>query len=509
MLKQRVKEREQAANLAVQKKQEDQAIQSFTLYWNFSMIDDEEVLQAREKFMKAIQNFLQKFSHYSFGVMPKNSSNAIAPVLTTEEPEYSLSMRDEHLSTISKIKSDEVIKSSFMNLVPILRGSEVTLNNESECDVPVKDESSSIFTTFTNPLFDCNDNFTSSDDKPLSNEDVQMENFKIYSNPLFDDAEIISNKIDLYYFNAKSNLIESLPNRYTLFDSSPKLDYLEDSLVNSCLQALLIKSTLPTSPILVEDSDSLREEIDIFTEPSDVEIFFEPDSCVLTTKVVKGISEQHVLMPNILPTLPTIDHVYPVYDTLLPFSSKNEDKVFKPDPHYFNAESDLIKSLSNRDTLFDSSPKLDYLKEFSGEIMTTSIINEERIKREHEEYISLMEKLLTIDSFHRPLVNFQANTIIETLPTSLIPVEDGESLREEIDIFTSTDDLMPPGIESNDYNSEGDIHFLEESFSSDSISLPENESSNFDHHDDPSFPRPPSEPPDVEFFFDFDPIQEN
>nr|GEW74303.1 hypothetical protein [Tanacetum cinerariifolium] len=39
----------------------------------------------------------------------------------------------------------------------------------------------------------------------------------------------------------------------------------------------------------------------------------------------------------------------------------------------------------------------------------------------------------------------------------------------------------------------------------DPLLLPENESSNFDHHNDPSFPRPPPKPPDVEVFFDFDP----
>nr|GEZ91651.1 hypothetical protein [Tanacetum cinerariifolium]GEZ91853.1 hypothetical protein [Tanacetum cinerariifolium] len=126
-------------------------------------------------------------------------------------------------------------------------------------------------------------------------------------------------------------------------------------------------------------------------------------------------------------------------------------------------------------------------------------------KRKHEEYISLMEKLLTINSFPRPLKNFHANTIIETLPTSHIPVEDSDSFREEIDIFTGMDDLMPPGIESDNFDSEGDIHFLEELLSNDSIPLLENESSNFDYHDDPSFPRPPPEPPDVEVFFDFKP----
>nr|GEW87214.1 hypothetical protein [Tanacetum cinerariifolium] len=373
MLKQREEkciEREQAAKLTIQKEQEEQAAQSFTPYWNSPMIDNEEVLLAREKSMKVIQNFLQKFSRYPFGVMPKvlliawdrfseikhaftdkkyqleeiqelmsklledveyleKLSKAITLVIPTEEPEYSLRLGDEHFSTISKTESDELIKSSAENLVPIPRESE-----------------------------------------SLSNEDVPIENFKIYSNPLFDDEEIISNKID---------------------------------------------------------------------------------------------------------------------------------------PHYFNAESNLIESLPNRDTLFDSSPKFDYLEEFSGELMPTSIINEERIKREHEEYISLMEKLLTINSFPHPLKIFHANTIIETLPTSSILVEDSDSLREEINIFTSTDDLMPLGIESDDYDSEGDIYFLEELLSNDSIPFPKNESSNFDHHDDPSFPRPLPEPPDVEVFFDFEP----
>nr|GFD10928.1 hypothetical protein [Tanacetum cinerariifolium] len=101
---------------------------------------------------------------------------AITPDLPTEEPEYSLSMRDEHLSTILETESDEVIKSSVENLVPILSESEVTSDNESECDVPVKYESSLIFTTFLNHLFDCNNDFTSSDDKLLSNEDVPIEN---------------------------------------------------------------------------------------------------------------------------------------------------------------------------------------------------------------------------------------------------------------------------------------------------------------------------------------------
>ncbi|GJV82425.1 hypothetical protein Tco_1522323 [Tanacetum coccineum] len=62
-----------------------------------------------------------------------------------------------------------------------------------------------------------------SDDESLSDEDVPKENFKIYSNPLFNDEEIISLKIDSHYFNAESNLIESLLNHDILIDSSPNL----------------------------------------------------------------------------------------------------------------------------------------------------------------------------------------------------------------------------------------------------------------------------------------------
>nr|GFA66316.1 hypothetical protein [Tanacetum cinerariifolium] len=131
-------------------------------------------------------------------------------------------MRDEHLSTIPETESDVVIKSSVKNLVSIPSVYEVTSNNESECDVPVKDESSLIFTTFSNPIFDYNDDLTSSDDELLSKED--MEDFKVYSNPLFDNEEINSDKIDPHCFNAESDFVESLSNRDTLFYSSLKFD---------------------------------------------------------------------------------------------------------------------------------------------------------------------------------------------------------------------------------------------------------------------------------------------
>ncbi|GJZ60944.1 hypothetical protein Tco_0617081 [Tanacetum coccineum] len=129
-----------------------------------------------------------------------------------------LDIGDEHLSTILETESDELIKSSVENLVPIPRESKDLSDIKSECDVPVFDN----FTTFSNSLFDADDKFSSSDDESFSNEDVPKE---IYSNPLFDE-EIISTKIDPHHFNVESDLIESLLNRDILIVSSPKFDSL-------------------------------------------------------------------------------------------------------------------------------------------------------------------------------------------------------------------------------------------------------------------------------------------
>ncbi|GKF85472.1 hypothetical protein Tco_0253299, partial [Tanacetum coccineum] len=140
------------------------------------------------------------------------------PLLIAITPEFpitdSLIMKDDHLDTIPETKSDEENESSVddLNLTPseFEDLSEDLSDIKSERDMPVCDD----FTTFSNPIFDSNDDFTTSDDESLSNEDVPKEIFKIYSNPLFDE-EIISTKIDPHHFNVESDLIEYLLNRDT------------------------------------------------------------------------------------------------------------------------------------------------------------------------------------------------------------------------------------------------------------------------------------------------------
>ncbi|GJZ40371.1 hypothetical protein Tco_0586934 [Tanacetum coccineum] len=120
-------------------------------------------------------------------------SIAITPVLPTMEPKDSLIMEDENLNTIPEKEPDEVIKSSVENLVPIPSESEDTSKNDREYDLPFCGN----YVTFPNPLFDANDDFTSSDDESLLEEDVQEENFKTYSNPLFEfDDKYISSDVN-------------------------------------------------------------------------------------------------------------------------------------------------------------------------------------------------------------------------------------------------------------------------------------------------------------------------
>nr|GEZ00787.1 hypothetical protein [Tanacetum cinerariifolium] len=143
--------------------------------------------------------------------------------ITPNEPVDSLSMTDEHLDTILAMESDEFIKSSVENLVPNPSESE----GETGCDLPA------YFTTFSNILFDAEYEFDSVDNQSLHNEDFSEE---IFSNPLFEE-EINSMRIGQHYFNAESDLIESVLNHdFSIIPSSSKIDSLLDEFTecSSC-----------------------------------------------------------------------------------------------------------------------------------------------------------------------------------------------------------------------------------------------------------------------------------
>nr|GEU32288.1 hypothetical protein [Tanacetum cinerariifolium] len=129
--------------------------------------------------------------------------NTSPPILPIEDPEDSLIMGEKDLNTIPEKGLDEVIKSSVEEFFLIPSEFEDTSESDSECDLPSCDDISPIDVlegktmTLSNPLFDSNDDFTSSDDESLSDEDVLEDNVKIYSNPLFEfDDEYISSDVN-------------------------------------------------------------------------------------------------------------------------------------------------------------------------------------------------------------------------------------------------------------------------------------------------------------------------
>nr|GEV40030.1 hypothetical protein [Tanacetum cinerariifolium] len=142
----------------------------------------------------------------------------------------------------------------------------------------------------------------------------------------------------------------------------------------------------------------------------------------------------------------------------------DEDKINsdKLDPHCFNIESDFVESLLNQ------IPKSDF---------------------DFKEEIRLIENLLYDNSFPRPPEELNAeiaDTIIESIPLLPIPVQDGNSQQEEIDIVAKMDDVLPPSDENDD------------DLSNDSLLEEDNSIPPGIENDNPSIPRPPPEPPDDE-----------
>ncbi|GJZ53966.1 hypothetical protein Tco_0608851 [Tanacetum coccineum] len=312
---------------------------------------------------------------------------AITSALSTEKPVDSLIMEDEHLDTIPETESDEFIKSSVENLFPTPSEPEDFSDIESECDVLVCDN----LTNFSNPLFDANDDDASSDEEEfkisfnplfdLDEIDFLLDEFageltRLQSIPPGIDNINLDPEGDIFFlesllydnssprpleeFNSE-NSIESFPPSHIPVEDS-------DSLIEEIDIFLDGDDSIPPG---IESDDFDSEDDDNSTSRPEFESFHVdyPDSGDSTIDVVEDIP---VDVPNILPTHPALqldfnfipslndlgsdldvsspsgdsNKIYdpgicievestrflstlsPVIDTLLTFSSENEDKVF-------------------------------------------------------------------------------------------------------------------------------------------------------------------------------------
>nr|GEU98659.1 hypothetical protein [Tanacetum cinerariifolium] len=109
--------------------------------------------------------------------------------LPIEEPDNSLIMGDEHLDTILATESDEVIKSSVENLIPIPSESEGIL--EHMCDVPFHDNSPPLDVSKDQfeDFFESNNEFSSSDNDSFSIEKIDY----VEASP--PDSKLVSSEV--------------------------------------------------------------------------------------------------------------------------------------------------------------------------------------------------------------------------------------------------------------------------------------------------------------------------
>ncbi|GJV36492.1 hypothetical protein Tco_1408969 [Tanacetum coccineum] len=385
-----------------QQEKKETAAQSFIPYWNFSMIDDGE---ARDNFLKDVCTFLRKFSRIPFGLTPKviliawenvrniseelseyincpswnrpifydndddeytiiySKPKEITPDLPIEEPNNSLSMGDEHLSTLPETESDELIKFSVENLIP--NPSEFEGISKDTCDVPVYEDPSTFdaLNDHSDILSDPNNDGTSSDDddfkdieyvsleevndvdqeeKEFALEDILQIQDVILREKLLNINRLIANIESLNDNSTPNYVLKStspfpIPDSNSFFEKSDtSLSYSDNSLpefesFSDHTEETSSDSTTTHANNSLPEYDSFHFEIEL-------------DQGGLTSVVMEDIlGEPRVHVPNVLPTHPTLMmdsdviiqtflpyFAYPM-DSSFPPSSGNEDTIFDPD----------------------------------------------------------------------------------------------------------------------------------------------------------------------------------
>nr|GEZ89057.1 hypothetical protein [Tanacetum cinerariifolium] len=352
-----------------------------------------------------------------------NYDSVITPVLSTEEPVNSLSMGDEHLDTILATESDEVIKSSVEDLVPIPSESE----GENGCDVP------SCFTTFSNILFDADYDFESVDVKSLHNEDV-LE--KIFLNPLFEE-EIISIKRNQHHINVESDLVESMLNcDSSVISSSLKINSLLDEFVG---ELTLLKSIPPgidkadchpKNEICFSERlfDSHMEEINLSFNPDDP----MPPSIEDDDNDSEG---DNLFLERLLHD----DHI-PLPDTL---DFSNVVRVFLPFFTYL-VTSSILHPFGNEDTIFDPGITINHFCSFKPDDPMPPSIEDDDNDSEGDNLF--LERLLHDDHIPLPDTLDFSNVVRVFLPFFTYLVTSSI-----LHPFGNEDTIFDPGITINHF----------------------------------------------------------
>ncbi|GJZ50020.1 reverse transcriptase domain-containing protein [Tanacetum coccineum] len=142
-----------------------------------------------------------------------------------------------------------------------------------------------------------------------------------------------------------------------------------------------------------------------------------------------------------------------------PLSDKVE--CFAPEDNNDEIDAFLAMEVSSNfeEGYFDSEGDVTFLDNLLSDDTTHNLVSEVISDHEPEQNGSSITFSPRSDHLHHEFareenVHAKPSSIIESLPVSLIPVEDNNPVQEEIDIFLIPDDLIPPGVENDDSEDE-------------------------------------------------------
>nr|GEU94383.1 hypothetical protein [Tanacetum cinerariifolium] len=365
----------------------------------------------------------------------------VTPVLSTEEPDNSLSMGDEHLDTIPATESDEFIRSSVENLIPI--------PNQFE------------------DFSESNEEFSSTDDDSFSFDKIDY----VEASP--PDSELVSSDVMEIVTPEVGGIEAPNDNSIPFYDpiisgtppnltSSGESDFFLEEMDMLLLEAFLYddhsfdfktKSSSTSLNSLLEETNNFDNSLPEFTTFSKVlfDAEYESDSSDDQSCSDEDVLEKIVSKPLF----------------------EEEIIPMKIDQHPDNAESDLMESLRTHDSSLSISSEIgSLLDEFVGELTLLKSIP------------------LGIDETDYDL---RKTFVLSGDCCTITLFLDSDSLMEETDLFYTPDYPMLPGIEDKDYDSERDILILKDLPSNNTLSFAKKESFHFDI---PSFSRPHAKPPD-------------
>ncbi|GKD17168.1 hypothetical protein Tco_1206326 [Tanacetum coccineum] len=301
--------------------------------------------------------------HYTAPVTPLAYTPSI-PFLATTDPADTLLMEDEVISTIPVREDDEFIKFSVDDLVPILKESEETFDSILECDMPA-----------TTPLPPTNNGEVDFDINSSLGEqvvDFLMENVDVadlprhmvmitkpsydvtFSNPLFDFNDDYTLCYDNPLFDKEFKDISSLdPFKLTLVIDEPTLLV---TLPLPCIDAL--------GDAIVDIALPLGEHLDTLST-GDREIDFNPSRDI--EELERLLTDDPVPVPRVFDeplgnsdSMSRSSKTSYLFEELIAEFGLDDSIPTKIDDRYQDSEGDILyfEHLLNEDTSSDVSPAL-------------------------------------------------------------------------------------------------------------------------------------------------------